>query len=65
MGLFLRPCQIVLLGLIISFEEEVYTVNEADGEVTVSVALLSGVLSSDVVVRMDTKDGNAKGEDLH
>ena len=53
-----------MLGLIISFEEEVYTVNEADGEVTVSVAVLSGVLSSDVVVRMDTKDGNAKGEEI-
>ena len=27
--------------------------------------VFSGVLSSDVVVRMDTKDGKAKGEDLH
>ena len=54
-----------MLDVIISFEEAVYTVNEADGEVTVSVAVLSGVISSDVVVRMDTKDGNAKGEDLH
>ena len=56
-----------MLGVIISFEEAVYTVNEADGKVTVSVAVLSGVLSSDVVVRMDTKDGNANGEseDLH
>ena len=52
MGLFLRPCQIVLLGLIISFEEEVYTVNEADGEVTVSVALLSGVLSRSQQLQM-------------
>ena len=56
-----------MLGIIISFEEEVYTVNEADGEITVSVAVLSGVLYGDVVVTMDTRDGNAKSkcDDLH
>lgn len=45
----------------IGFEETQYTVNESFGEVTVSVAVLSGDLSSDVVVRLDTTERSAEG----
>ena len=41
--------------------EESYTVNEADGAAVVTVAVLFGVLSEDVVVGFNTQDDSATG----
>ena len=48
----------------IGYEETLYTIDESAGEVTVSVAVLSGSLSSDVVVQLVTRDGSARGIDV-
>ena len=48
----------------IGFEETLYTVREDEGTVEVDVAVLSGTLSSDVVVTMVTSDADAEGK-LH
>ena len=50
-------CAVVEIG----FEQTVYTVEEGSGPATVSVAVLSGQLSSDVVVRLDTTQRSAEG----
>ena len=46
---------------VIGFNEPDYRVDESDGEVVLAVKLLSGVLSSDVVVILETEDGSAQG----
>ena len=48
----------------IGFEETLYTVREGDGTVEVNVAVLSGGLSSNVVVTLVTQDAEAAGK-LH
>ena len=45
----------------IGFESNLYTVNEGAGEVVVSVIVVSGILSGEVVVRLDTLDNTAIG----
>jgi hypothetical protein len=44
---------------VIGFEETVYNASESDGEIEVFVAVLQGVLSGPVVVRISTMDGSA------
>ena len=39
-----------------------YSANEVDGGVIVDVAVLSGELSDEVVVRLTTQDGTATGD---
>ena len=51
----------VYTGVEVGFEETVYTVVEGSGPATVTVAVLSGQLSSDVVVRLDTSQRSAEG----
>ena len=46
----------------IGFVDTSYTATERDGVVVVSVALLDGSLTDDVVVRLETADGSATGE---
>lgn len=45
----------------IGFERILYSVNEAARQVTLSVAVLSGSLSDEVLIRLNTQDGSAKG----
>ena len=45
----------------IGFEQTVYTVEEGSGPATVSMAVLSGQLSSNVIVRLDTTQRSAEG----
>ena len=54
----------ILTAVQIGFEETLYTIDESAGVVTVSVAVLSGSLSSDVAVRLITRDGSARGIDV-
>ena len=56
----------ILAAVQIGFEETLYTIDESAGVVTVSVAVLSGSLSSDVAVavRLITRDGSARGIDV-
>ena len=46
----------------VGFDQTVYTVSESDGEVILNVAVLSGQLSSDFVVRVDTMPSSAEGK---
>ena len=48
-------------AVVIGFLEEVYTVNESDGQVVVTVAVLGGQLSRTVEVELLTQDGSATG----
>ena len=52
----------IFLVVQIGFEEILYMVNEADGQVVLSVAVLSGQLSSDVLIRINTEDNSAVGK---
>ena len=49
-------------GVQIGFEEVLYSVDESAGEVTLGVVILSGGLSSEVVVRLSTGDSSATGK---
>ena len=49
------------LGVSIGFRETEYSVDEASGAVLVSVEVLSGQLSGDVVVRLNTNQNTATG----
>ena len=51
-----------MIGVQIGFEEVLYSVDESAGEVTLGVAILSGGLSSEVVVRLSTGDSSATGK---
>lgn len=46
----------------IGFEEMLYFVDESAGEITVSVGVLSGTLSGDVMVQVNTNDNSAAGK---
>lgn len=48
-------------AVVIGFVMSDYAARESDGTVKVEVAVMSGRLSSDVVVRFDTQDGRATG----
>jgi hypothetical protein len=43
----------------IGFDPTAYSVNEGDGVVTLEVAVLDGVLETEVVVRISTNNGSA------
>ena len=45
----------------IGFERSHYSVRETAGQVTLSVAVLSGSLSDEIVIRINTHDRSAKG----
>ena len=47
------------VGVTIGFVNTIYSVSESDGIAVVSVAVLSGELSDNVVVRLTTQDGSA------
>lgn len=48
-------------GVTIGFVNTTYSVNEGDFGVAVTVGVLSGVLSEDVVVVLTTRNGTATG----
>jgi hypothetical protein len=48
-----------LAAVTIGFDPADYTVNEADGSVTLMVRLLNGVLEREVVVDFETTPGSA------
>ena len=50
-----------LIAVTIGFENTFYSVDESSGSLTVDVAVLSGDLSRDVVVRFDTRRDSATG----
>ena len=53
-------------GVTIGFVETLYAVKENDGSAVVTVAVLSGQLSQDVVINFDTQDGSAISKtDIH
>ena len=52
------PCA----GVTIGFVETMYDINEGDGTVTLTIAVLSGELSEDVVLNFATLPGTASGE---
>ena len=54
-----------IAGIVIGFLKTEYTVSEADGTVELQVGVLSGSLSSDVVVQLDTLDSSAIGMYVH
>ena len=43
----------------IGFDDTSYTVNESDGEVSVSVGVLTGDLSRDIIIGFNTVDVSA------
>lgn len=45
---------------VIGFDSNTYQVNEGDGVVTLVIRVLDGTLSTDVVVRLVTVDGEAQ-----
>ena len=47
--------------LTVGFDRGVYTVTESVGEVILNVNILSGDLSNDLVVRVDTRQRTAEG----
>ena len=48
-------------GVTIGFQPVTYTVEEAAGEVTLTVLVLSGQLGRDVEIRLETSDISATG----
>lgn len=50
-----------ILGAVIGFEKRLYFVEEPEGEIVVSVAVLSGSLSEEVVVPFSTSPDTASG----
>ena len=49
-------------GVEIGFQGTQYSVDESSGEVVVSVVVLSGILSEEVVVRLSTNQDTATGK---
>ena len=49
----------------IGFSTTMYNVNEGDGTVPLVVEVISGSLSMDVQVTLETSDGQAIGKKLH
>ena len=59
-----KPAECILspsAGVTIGFVETEYSVDEDDGSALVTVAVLSGELSEDVVVGFNTQDDTATG----
>ena len=54
-------CDLLSAGLTIGFDETLYSVDETAGEVRLGVSVLSGTLSSDVVVKVITMERSARG----
>ena len=54
----------LLTDIIIGFDPATYTVNEADGTVTLTVKVLNGTISEErtIPVRVTTADGTAQGK---
>jgi hypothetical protein len=52
----------IIIDVVIGFSPDQYTVDESDGSVTYTVALLSDELAFDVVVEFFTEDGSAEGK---
>ena len=48
-------------GVVIGFEQMLYTVNEAAGSINVGVVVRNGQLRRSVVVTVSTEDGTAQG----
>jgi hypothetical protein len=51
----------IIIDVVIGFNPDQYTVDESDGSVNFTVAVLSGELAFDVVVKFFTEDGSAEG----
>ena len=51
-----------MYAVVLGFENEVYTVNEGDGEVEVCVSVLSGAPQRSVIVSLCTENNNAIGQ---
>jgi hypothetical protein len=54
-----RTSFLSFLALVIGFDPTVYSVNEDDGMVTLEVAVLDGVLDTDITIQLATGDGSA------
>lgn len=52
----------VVVAVTVGFNQVNYTVNEEDGSVTLSVALLSGILERNITVPFFTSSGTATQE---
>jgi hypothetical protein len=52
----------IKIDVVIGFNPDQYIVDESDGSVNFTVAILSGELAFDVVVEFFTEDGNAEGK---
>ena len=52
---------LILTGVRLGFEREVYSVVESDGAVRLVVNVISGQLSEDLVVQLTTQDSTAQG----
>ena len=50
-----------IAGIVIGFLQTKYILDEAVGTVVLEVGVVSGNLYSDVVIRLDTLDGSARG----
>ena len=46
---------------VIGFERNLYSVDEATGQIVLGIAVLSGELSGDVIINLETADGTAQG----
>ena len=52
----------MLLAVVIGFEPDLYTVSEGDGEVILTVSLLSGSLGTEVEILLSTHGESAECE---
>ena len=59
--MILNTFSLTLAVVQIGFEEVLYTVNEGTGQVGLGVAVLSGTLSSNIVLSLETADNTAQG----
>ena len=59
--MILNTFSLTLTVVQIGFEEVLYTVNEGTGQVELGVAVLSGALSSNIVLSLETADNTAQG----
>ena len=48
-------------GVRLGFERETYSVNESDETITLYISVLSGQLSDDLIVQLNTVDSTAQG----
>ena len=45
----------------IGFEQSLYSVDEDTGQAVLAIAILSGTLSGDVIINLETTDATAQG----